>query len=92
MSENFYLGLRIRDLREHLAMGRHSFAEKCGIKKGTLENIEMGRQRTTEELILAIGKNWPEYSYWLITGKTIPEAGQISPELDEAREKLQKVG
>jgi hypothetical protein len=31
------------------------------------------------EELEALGRLWPEYAYWLITGSEIPEAGQISP-------------
>ena len=33
----------------------------------------------------AIAREWPQYSYWLLTGETIPEQGQISPEIERAR-------
>jgi transcriptional regulator with XRE-family HTH domain len=79
--ESIYLGLRVRRIRERLGLGRQAFADQCRIKKKSLENIEMGKQRATEELLVAIGAHWPEYAYWLLTGKTQPEAGHISPDI-----------
>jgi|TARA_B100001059_G_C17485249_1_gene403622 hypothetical protein len=40
------------------------------------------KRRTVEmraSEIEALAKLWPEYAYWLTTGKEIPEVGQISP-------------
>lgn len=83
---------KIKQLREHLGLNRTEFAEVTGVPSKTWSNIENGLQKANEDHLQAIAKHWPEYSYWLLTGNTIPEAGQISPELDEAREKLLKVG
>ncbi|MEW6039114.1 MAG: helix-turn-helix transcriptional regulator [Pseudomonadota bacterium] len=84
-----YLRDRIREIREGLGLGRQAFADKRGVKKATLKYVERGQQRATEELLVAIGENWPEYAYWLLTGKTIPDAGQISPDME--RVELKKV-
>ena len=35
--------------------------------------------------IEALAKLWPEYAYWLTTGKEIPEVGQISPMTKKAQ-------
>ncbi|WP_374089758.1 DNA-binding protein [Methylomicrobium lacus] len=65
------------------------FEAATGVKAKTWANVENGIQRANEEHIEAIIKKWPEYAYWLVTGLTLPEAGQISPELEETRQKLQ---
>ncbi|CUS41990.1 MAG: hypothetical protein VB954_00110 [Thalassolituus sp.] len=42
--------------------------------------------RTSElEAVIAI---WPEYAYWLTTGKEIPDSGQISPSTKQAMRRL----
>ncbi len=89
---SIYLGQRIRAIRECLGMGRQEFSDKCRIKKKSLENIEMGRQRAHEELITAVADNWPHFAYWLVTGLTQPEAGHVSPEIEEVRKKLERAG
>lgn len=55
-------------------------------------NLKTGKQRANEDHIEAIINAYPEYAYWLATGKTSPEIGQISPELEESRRNLKKVG
>lgn len=70
---------RVRELRDHLGYGRQEFADKTGIKKATVENIERELQKINGDQISAIVETFPEYAYWLATGKEIPEAGQLSP-------------
>ncbi len=59
--------------------------KKTGIKASTWGNLRTRKQRANEEHITAINKLFPEYAYWLSTGLVIPEAGQISPEIEETR-------
>jgi hypothetical protein len=40
------------------------------------------------EEIEAITKLFPEYAYWLATGKEIPEAGQVSPETKATQDNM----
>jgi len=87
MEEGYEINKRIRFLRDSLGLGRQAFADKTGIKKQTIENIERESQKVNGEQLKAIGEKWPEYRFWLAWGETIPEAGQISPELEEIREK-----
>ncbi len=92
MSNEYAINKRVRILRDALDLGRHAFAEKTGLKKQTIEHIEMERQKINGEQLQAIGNQFPEYRYWLAYGETLPEAGQISPELEEIREKLNQAG
>ncbi len=89
MEKNFNINKRIRILRDALGLGRQAFADKTGIKKQTIESIEREAQQVNGEHLEKIGNGFPEYGYWLAYGKTLPEAGQISPELEETRKKLQ---
>jgi len=84
------IGKWIRPLRESLNLGRANFARLCGIKKDALIKIELEKQRPTAQLLEGIGREWPQFSYWLITGNTILESGQISPEVEETRIKLKQ--
>ncbi|MDO9049081.1 MAG: DNA-binding protein [Methylobacter sp.] len=61
---------------------------KTGIKSTTWANVRLKKIRINEEHLEAIIKLFPEYAYWITTGKTLPEAGQISPELEETRKNL----
>lgn len=88
MTEEFGTNKRIRRLRDHLGLGRNDFAEKTGLPKKTIENIEQEKQKVYAWHVEAIAKKWNEYGYWLMTGLTIPEAGQISPETEEVRDTL----
>jgi len=60
--------------------------ERTGINRYTWQNIRNKPERAlkTEE-IEAVISIFPEFAYWITTGKTIPEAGQISPEMEKAR-------
>jgi len=78
---------RILEVIEKSNKSKEEIEEITGINKHTWGNLKAGRQRANEEHIEAMISIWPEYAYWLTTGKTMPECGQISPELEEIREK-----
>lgn len=48
-------------------------------------NIKRGRARVGADEIETLGKVFPEYRWWLMTGEAAPEIGQSSPELDEVQ-------
>lgn len=83
---------RIRKIREHEGLSRPQFAQETGIPAKTWQNVENGLQKANEEHLQAIARRWPQYAYWLITGLTQPEAGNLSPEQDEEREQLAMAG
>jgi transcriptional regulator with XRE-family HTH domain len=62
--------------------------EKTGISSGKWANLRTRKQRANEDHITAICKIYPEYAYWITTGKELPESGQISPMTKQASEKL----
>ncbi|QLF94089.1 hypothetical protein HW090_13140 [Pseudomonas sp. ABC1] len=51
------------------------------------KNIRM----STEEVEVLV-KIYPQYALWLASGQILPEAGQTSPEYDEANAKLAAPG
>lgn len=55
-------------------------------------NIKRGKARLGAEEIEILGVAYPEFVYWLVTGKTMPEVGQISPEDEEIRDELKPTG
>lgn len=69
--------------------------ELSGLQAQTWRSIYEGRQRATEEAILALCKNWPKYAYWLGTGMTDEDHGHSSPILERVKrdsEMLRKSG
>lgn len=46
-------------------------------------NIKRGKARCGAEEIEILGKLFPQYALWLVTGQVAPEAGQTSPDLEE---------
>lgn len=83
---------RVKSLRLSLELSRPAFSDLCNIKIKTLENVENERQQINGEYIEKVIKAFPKYAYWLTTGETIPEAGQISPELEEIKENIKQTG
>ncbi|TAL50635.1 MAG: DNA-binding protein [Methylovulum sp.] len=70
-----------------------SMEEKTGIDRAKWSNIKRKDPiRATEEHFEAVFKLWPEYALWIATGKANIEAGQVSPELEETRQKLKQAG
>lgn len=63
-----------------------------GIDRMSWSNLKRRMIRVHGEHIEAAATLWPEYAYWLVTGKTQPEVGNISPELDELRKNLARAG
>jgi len=50
-----------------------------GVKADSWKNVLKGNQRVNQDHINAISEFFPSHLYWIITGKTIPIAGQIAP-------------
>ncbi len=63
-----------------------SLEEKTGISAKVWAHIYHGRTSPDAKHIEAMGALFPEYAYWIMTGKTIPEAGQTSPDLEQLEE------
>lgn len=59
--------------------------EKTGISRDTWSAMRNGRIRINEDHLEAINNLWPKYSYWIMTGEELPEAGQISPMTEQIR-------
>lgn len=54
-----------------------------GIRAVTWQNFSRGRQRANDEMLEALGRAWPQYAFWLMTGRTDLEHGHLSPEDSE---------
>ncbi|MEC4749814.1 helix-turn-helix transcriptional regulator [Methylomicrobium sp. Wu6] len=88
MIDEFEINRRMKELRNHLKVTVDDFSLKTGIKSGQISSIENNRQKVYGWHIQVISDIWPKYAYWLATGKTIEDCGQISPELEETRRNL----
>lgn len=62
---------------------------KTGIKASDWSSLRNKRIRLNEDHIEGLKVVAPELIYWVMTGNVLPEAGQISPELEETRKNLQ---
>ena len=87
------------DIRERLIkaldfidLKNPALERKTGIKASDWSSLRNRRVRANEDHLEAVDKLAPELSFWVMTGKTAPEIGQISPEIDETRQKLDKAG
>lgn len=76
---------RLIELIEISGMKPKELENQTGVDRMKWANVKRKAQRVNQEHIEAAVKLWPEYAYWLTTGKTIPEAGQISPEIEKKR-------
>ncbi len=72
-------------IRNAVGMSQEAFAKTIGASKRTLEGIEQTGRAPRFEVVEKILGLWPEYTMWLMRGTVIPEAGQISPEIEETR-------
>lgn len=70
---------RINVIIQEEGANRPFLEKQTGIKAKRWTNVQSGQAKAYAEEIEAIAKLWPEYAYWLATGKELPEAGQISP-------------
>lgn len=71
---------RALTLIEMKGVSPRQLEELTGIDRYRWQNLKNKEgQKATEEHLDALARLWPDYAYWLITGKTIPSAGQIAP-------------
>lgn len=83
---------RIKKIREKEGLSRQKFAELIGTTERKMQNVEQELQRVQDDLIERIIKKFPQYAYWLVTGLTIPSAGQTSPDATEDEQQKKEVG
>lgn len=79
-----YFGMikdRVITILKMAAMNATELEKKTGVNRYTWQNLKNKQERAIkEEEIEAVIALFPEYAYWIATGKTAPEIGQISPE------------
>ncbi|EAY5299871.1 helix-turn-helix transcriptional regulator [Salmonella enterica] len=75
------LAQKLRAIRKAEGLTQSKFCEISGIALGTLKNYEGGHQEPGIQVIMQVTntEHFEKYTLWLMTDKTAPEAGQISP-------------
>ncbi len=76
---------RIIELFDTLELTSKKMEELTGIDRYKWGNIRGRKQKVNEDYLEALNEHFPQFSYWIMTGQTIPEAGQISPGMEKAR-------
>ena len=56
-----------------------------GITSKRWSNVKYKAAEMRAEELVALGKVFKEYAFWLTTGEELPEAGQISPMTKKAQ-------
>lgn len=85
---------RIEELIYHVADRSRvwkSMEELTGVSGKSWQNTVRGNQRPSSDMIEAIGRVWPRYVYWLVTGMTDEKSGHTSPILERIARDLSKV-
>lgn len=87
------VGDRIREIRDTKKLTQDQLAEKAGISKGFLSEIENGKRNVSSEYLLRIANALCASVDYLLRGATDASGGNrepviIPPELSEAAEKL----
>lgn len=83
---------RIQLILDAEQLGPADMAKRTGMSRDRWANMLYKTTRVGDDHIDAIVKMWPQYAYWLITGGTLPQAGQISPELEKIRKDSERDG
>ena len=76
---------RLKEIYKDSGWTLSRISERTGIPVPRLRNAIHGHSRINSDIIEAVACLWPQYVYWLVTGKTLPESGQISPEDERLR-------
>ena len=72
---------KIKFIRIAEKIKQQDLSDLLGVPKQTIANYETNIRKPSFEFILKLCNAFPEYAYWLVTGKTQVEAGNISPEI-----------
>lgn len=81
-------GKKIDDIFTVERLNYRQVSELTGIPYGTLNNYKSGHRKVSAEYLTKICRAFPQYTMWLMVDQTNPEAGQISPAIKLAADKL----
>jgi transcriptional regulator with XRE-family HTH domain len=87
------VGERIREVREELQMNQEQLAERAGLSKGFLSDVENNKRNIGSENLLKIANVLGASVDYLLRGEVSESAGTepvvIPPELSQAAEELE---
>lgn len=63
-----------------------------GVSRAMWSHIYNGRAKPHGEHLEHICNKHPQYAYWLMTGRTDPEHGHTSPDIEQLEELRIRVG
>ncbi|MEP9223652.1 helix-turn-helix transcriptional regulator [Enterobacter hormaechei] len=74
---------KLRQIRKAEGLTQKVFAELTGLAIGTIKSYEAGHQSARSEIVERVISvlQFEKYTLWLMTDKTAPNAGQVSPSL-----------
>ncbi len=72
---------KIKFIRVAEKIKQQDLSDLLSVPKQTIANYETNIRKPSGEFILKLCNAFPEYAYWLVTGQTQVEAGNISPEI-----------
>ena len=75
------MGERLKELRKTLGLTLEAFGEKVGVGKSSISRLEKGTNNLTEQMILAICREFDVNETWLRTGE-----GEMFLKLDREAE------
>jgi len=76
---NVTIGQKIRLIREAENLGRTRFSKLIECNERSLVNTELNALSCNSKILEAICKQFPQYTLWLMTGKTDYKVDQIEP-------------
>lgn len=79
---------RIKQVRTAEGLSQAEFCAEVGLKIDSYRKMEQGEVtsiRSTELEKITTHPRFEKYALWLVTGKTAPKAGQISPDIEQRR-------
>lgn len=87
------VGDRIREIREEMGMKQDVLAERAGLSKGFLSDVENNKRNVGSQNLLKISNVLGASVDYLLRGETsdagVPEPIVIPPELSQAAEELE---
>ena len=78
-------GKKIALIKDAEGLNRPQFCEIINVPVESLRKIEAEYRRPLVDVAEKICKAFPQYTLWLMTDQTNPEAGQISPEMKKTQ-------
>jgi transcriptional regulator with XRE-family HTH domain len=72
---------KIKFIRIAEKITQKELSDILGVPVRTIVSYETNSSKPSGEFILKMCNAFPEYAYWLVTGQTQVEAGNISPEI-----------